>query len=612
MSAEADRGAARGERPRRGPAVRDAGFVPIEDYGVIGDGQSAALVACDGSVDWWTAPAMDSPPLFAAVLDPAAGGRFTLEPAVPYQASRRYLPHTNVLETTFSTRDGAVRVIDSVNQGVNGLLAWPELSREIQPQHGEVPMRWRVAPGSRFDTARARARHGDVPLLHCGELMAALVVEHAGEPRPGPGEFSGEFVARPGTNALLALVLDDRGPVVVPSPGTVRRRRELTESAWRTWCDTIPYDGPDRELVERSALALKLLTYAPTGAMAAAATTSLPERIGGDRNYDYRYCWIRDTSFVLESFIQLGLMQEVQATLTWMLNAIAPTAPEIHPFYTLHGSAAEDGDELSLRGYRDSAPVRHGNSAVDQPQWGNYGDLLECVWLAVDRSGTQLDADSGQLLSGLADRVCEIWTEPDCGIWELETRRHNTFSKVGCWVTLDRILRLADRGQVPARGRDRWQRERAAIRDWIDRKCWSQAKRAYTAWAGSDEPDAALLLLARTGFIEGRDPRFGRTVDAIRSELAEGPLLYRDTMLRKQEGAFVACSFWLVDALVRNGRPAEATEVWRGITAHASELGLFSEEIDPATGAFLGNVPQGLSHLSLISAACQLHDFGAS
>ena len=586
--------------------TRDGDFAPIEAYGMIGDGESAALVASDGAIDWWAAPAMDSAPVFAAILDPDGGGRFLLEPTVPYSAGRRYLPGTNVLETTFRTAAGSVRVIDSVNQAPGS-----ELARDVQPVDGRVPMRWEVAAGPRFGTGRPWARLGDVPLLHAGDLLIALVAERAGVPRPGPGSFSGEFVAMAGSGpgTLLALVAADGAPVVVPTADDVRRRRDATVAAWQEWSRTMPYDGPDREFVLRSALALKLLTYAPTGAMAAAATTSLPEQIGGDKNYDYRYGWIRDTSFVLDSFIQLGLTQEVQGTLAWMLGCIAQTAPDIHPFYGLRGHLADieaEETELGLRGYRDSAPCRGGNRAVDQPQWGNYGDLLECVWLAVDRAGAHLDPASADLLAALGNRVCDIWTEPDCGIWELTERRHNTFSKAGCWVALDRLLRLAERGQVSGRDADRWQAEKAAIHEWICRHCWSSKKNSFAAHAGADDLDAALLLLARTGFLSGSDQRFRDTVTAIRAELGEGRWLYRRSGARAEEGAFVACSFWLVDALVRSGQGAEARKLWHDLTAQASDLGLFAEEIDPASGAFLGNIPQGLSHLAVINAAVLL------
>jgi len=586
--------------------ARTDGFAPIESYGVIGDGESVALVGRDGAIDWWAVQAIDSPPLFAGLLDPRDGGCFTLEPAVPYEVKRRYLPGTNVLETTFSTDDGTVRVIDSLNQSANGLLPWAELARDIRAEDGEVPMRWRIAPGTLFHRVRPRARLREVPLLHAGDLMMAIVAERTGKAALELGAFSGEFVAKAGQDALLTLIVADHAPLVVPSVAEVRQRREATEVAWREWCDTVPYQGADRELVLRSMLALKLLTYAPTGAMAAAATTSLPEQIGGERNYDYRYGWIRDTSFVLDSFIQLGLTQEVQGTLSWMLHCISATAPVIHPFYGLRGHVPDEETELQLRGYRDSSPARGGNRAIGQPQFGCYGDLLECVWLAVDRAGAHLDPASADLLDALGNHVCDIWTEPDCGIWELDERQHNTFSKAGCWVALDRLIRLSERGQVSDRDVDRWKAEQHAIRAWVDENCWSQAKRSYVGHAGSDKLDASLLLLARSGFLDGKDRRFTQTIRAIRAELAAGPLLYRFTGADKIEGTFVACSFWLIDALVRNGHKPAARKLWRELTAYTSELGLLAEEVDPDTGAFLGNLPQGLSHLALLNAAALL------
>jgi GH15 family glucan-1,4-alpha-glucosidase len=474
-------------------------------------------------------------------------------------------------------------------------------------------MRWEITAGARFGTGRPWARLSEVPLLHAGDLLVALIAERAGVPRQGPGSFRGEFVATAGSGSLLALVAAENAPIVIPTADEVRGRRDATVKAWRSWARTVPYRGPDRELVLRSALALKLLTYAPTGAMAAAATTSLPEQIGGDKNYDYRYGWIRDTSFVLDSFIQLGLTQEVQGTLAWMLSCIRQTAPVIHPFYGLRGHLVDsesEETELRLRGYRDSAPCRGGNRAVDQPQWGNYGDLLECIWLAVDRAGAHLDAASADLLEALGNRVCDIWTEPDCGIWELTERRHNTFSKAGCWVALDRLIRLAASGQVSDRDVDRWQAEKTAVHEWICRYCWSGEKNSFTEYAGSDDLGAELLLLARTGFLSGSDQRFRDTVAAIRAELAEGPWLYRRSGARHEEGAFVACSFWLIDALIRSGQVADARKLWHELTARASDLGLFAEEIDPASGAFLGNIPQGLSHLAVINAAVLLAEAG--
>ena len=587
--------------------MRRDGFAPVGAYGLLGDGRSAALVAADGSVDWWAVPSMDAPPVFAALLDPEGGGAFTLEPAVPYQAERRYLPGTNVLETTFRTGGGVVRVVDALNRDVDGLLAWTELAREVRGGAGEVPMRWRVAPGDRFGRARPWAwRHDGRPLLRLQDQTIAVVADQAGEPRTGRAEVCGEFVACAGTDALLALTVGDGGPVPVPEASQVRTRLRATESAWRRWSDTVAYHGPDRDLVVRSALVLKLLTYAPTGGLLAAATTSLPERIGGKRNFDYRYGWVRDTSFALDTLIRLELQHDAHGTLSWLLGAVSGTAPDIRPFYGLRGDVPAEGGELPVRGYRDSRPAHEGNKAVSQRQWGNFGDMLQLVWLAASRGLVVLDPATARMLETVADRVCDVWQKPDAGIWELGTRRHYTFSKMACWVALDRAARLAGCGQLPTGNVARWRSEAAAVRDWIEAHCWSSARGSYSFYAGSDELDAAVLLAARMGYVDGDDQRFGQTIDAVRGELADGALVYRYTGAREQEGAFLACSFWLADALARAGRGSEARRVFREAAARRSDLGLLSEEIDPASGELLGNMPQALSHLALLMAACEL------
>jgi GH15 family glucan-1,4-alpha-glucosidase len=300
----------------------------------------------------------------------------------------------------------------------------------------------------------------------------------------------------------------------------------------------------------------------------------------------------------------------VHAVLTWLLEALSHTAPEVHVFYTLGGRPAGDAMEEVpfLRGYRDSRPIHVGNSAASQLQLGAYGDLIDAVHRAAE-IGYRLDARTGEMLSGVADRACDLWRLPDAGIWELGDTRHYTISKIGCWVALDRMVGLAEDGQVASLSLPRWRIERDRIRAWIERHCWSRTKQSLTFYAGTDDLDAAVLLAARTGFWDGDDPRLATTVDAIRQELgAGGPLLYRYSGQQDEEGAFVACSFWLVEALAHLGRLKEAEETLDGMLEYCNDLGLLSEEIDPATGELLGNFPQALSHLSLIGAAAALRN----
>ena len=370
------------------------------------------------------------------------------------------------------------------------------------------------------------------------------------------------------------------------------------------------YDGPWQEEVARSALALKLLIFAPRGSIAAAPTTSLPEVVGGDKNYDYRYAWVRDSTYTLDALMRLELPEQVQESFAWLLGAVGATAPELRPFYDIEGGVPERCDELPhLRGYRDSRPVRYGNAANVQLQLGSWGDLLETADLYVSQ-GNALDADTAELLARCVDRVGVIWTEEDSGIWELHTLRHYTSSKLSVWTALDRSLRLAGEGQLPDAHVAFWREQRDRVHSWIEERCWSERLGAYAGWADEGEAlDAAVLRAVRTGYPERE--RLERTVDLVRERLAAGgALLYRTSEHVGREGAFLACSFWLAEALARLGRPGEAREVMDDLLGRANDLGLLSEEVDPESGELLGNFPQGLSHLALINAAGAIADAG--
>ncbi len=589
--------------------ARRAGYAPIDSYAALGDGRTVALVAADGSIDWLPVPAIDAPPAFAALLDAGQGGRLELAPAADFTVDRRYLPGTAVLETTFHTGHGTVTVTDALNRYGNRPLPWTELARVVRAERGAVPMRWRVAPGRRFGTAEPWTQWqqqdgGLVPLIRLGDQSLAIVTAGAGQPQLGQHEVSGEFTAAPGDPSLLAVTAADDGPVVVPAAGHIIDRVEATAAGWQAWRRTVGYAGPHADAVARSALTLALLTITATGANAAAATTSLPEAIGGQRNFDYRFTWVRDASFALDALTYLDLLPEVQAILSWLLRAVRQTAPDVHVFYTLDGQPASPREQdLPLAGYLGTGPVHAGNSAASQRQLGAYGHLMDAAYRYV-RHGGLLDGATGSMLADLADKVCDVWRLPDAGLWELGDYQHYTSSKLGCWVALDRAGWLADRGQLPGWHSGRWRTAAGEISDWIDEHCWSAAKEAYTMHAGTDDLDAAVLLAGRTGFCDGNPERLRSTITAVRRELtAGGPLLYRYTGMRGQEGAFAACSFWLVEALGRTGQHEEAAAVFDAMLAYRNDVGLLSEEIDPKTGQLLGNFPQGLSHLALIGAA---------
>jgi GH15 family glucan-1,4-alpha-glucosidase len=595
--------------------MRIDGYAEIRDYAVIGDGRTAALVASDGAIDWLCLPNFDSPSVFAAALDAERGGALVLQPSIPFDVSRQYLAGTNVLETTFHTDRGSVRVVDAMTLPDDRLGPMRELARSIEGLSGTVPMRWRFAP--RFDYARVEPRcewRADVPTATYGSDAVAVRSWDAGTPAWRGGAAEAEFEARQGSRALLALASAFAEPLVLPGRAAVERRVERTIQFWRAWTADREkaYQGPWRDAVVRGALALKLLIFAPSGATAAAATTSLPETIGGVRNWDYRFCWIRDSNFLIATLLRLGCRGEAQSLFWWFMQATALTEPSLQVLYRLDGGADAPERELTtLSGYRGSRPVRIGNGAIDQRQLDIYGDLLETAWLYAGGRHT-IDHDTGVVLGRITDLVCDLWRSPDCGIWEVRSApQHFAHSKAMCWVALDRAIRLAEEGDLPSRHIDRWRREAAAVRDFIERECWSERHGSYTRAAGSDEVDASLLMLSTVRYGDPAGPRMLGTIDAVSRALRHGPFVYRylsEDGLPGSEGCFLNCSFWLVAALARAGRVSEARDLMSDLVARANDVGLYSEEIDPVNGAFLGNFPQALVHLSLIDAALAIND----
>jgi GH15 family glucan-1,4-alpha-glucosidase len=585
------------------------GYAPIRDYALIGDGRTCALVARDGSIDWLALPRLDSATVFARLLDAERGGSFELAPEIEFRVERKYLEDSNVLQTTFVTARGTVRVTDAITLDHGGLLPWFELVRRIDGVSGSVPMRWRIVP--RFG---AGEKPGETSIDRIGDAIRAtsrglsLVVYpfEAGEPQHTESEVTASFETENGSSGSLVLRATHDEPIPVARRDWAERRLADTADDWKRWLAGAGVEGEWNEAARRSALVLRLLTYVPTGAIVAAPTTSLPERIGGDRNYDYRYSWVRDTAYTLDALINLDLLVQVHASFAWLLDAIEETEPDLHVFYDLDGAVVSGQEELDLDGYRGSRPVRRGNSAAGQLQLCCYGDLLETAELYV-RDGNALDDATARRLAEILDHLTTIWTEADSGIWELPEQRQYTVSKLGVWTAFDRALRLVDRGQLPRGRAARWRECARDVRELVEQECWSEARGCYVMFPGSVKLDASVLRISRMGFLDVAGERFRSIVDAIREELDAGEgLLYRYSGQQRTEGAFVACSFWLVEALARAGRVDEARETMRRVLAHGNDVGLFAEEIDPETGAFLGNFPQGLSHLALINAAAAI------
>jgi len=587
--------------------MRTGGYAAIRDYAAIGDGRAVALVAADGAIDWLCTPDLDSPSVFAALLDADRGGSFELCPTEPFRVERRYLPGTNILETTFHTDGGAVRVVDAMTLAGPGLSPFRELARRIEGLAGHVSLRWHIEPrfGYAGATTRIERRLG-IPVASSGASALAVQCWNADESVAGQGAIGGSIDLSAGESALIALSIAHQEPLVFSSREQVEERIEASARAWAEWSSGRNYDGPWADAVIRSALALKLLVHAPSGAVAAAATTSLPEDVGGERNWDYRFCWVRDSAFTLGAFLGLGCAADARAYFWWLMQASQLTHPRLHVLYRLDGGARAPERTLPLSGYRDSRPVRIGNGAATQLQLDTYGELLQTAWLYAG-SGQRIDDDIARRLAEMADLVCRIWRDPDAGIWEVRSEpRHFTQSKMMCWVALDRALDLARRGLIPDRHAQRWAREAQSIQEFVETRCFSGQKRSYTRAAESEELDASLLLGVLLSYGDPGSDRWAGTIEAVRRELGNGPLVRRytgDDGLAGPEGAFLTCSFWLAEALARSGRVEYAARLMDQLVALGNDVGLYAEEIEPASGAFLGNFPQGLSHLALINAA---------
>ena len=594
-------------------------YPPIGDYALIGDCRGAALVSREGSLDWLCFPRFDSPSLFAALLDSAAGGRFSVRPTNGFQTERRYRPDTAILETTFHCPNGAVVLRDlmpvaSEDEKLAELTPDHEVLRELEALTGEVQLSVRYDPRPDYGRIQPVLRQRGSFGLWCEAGGGALLL------RTDPplhwtldGQGAQATVRlRAGEHAYLSLTYSEEAPAVIPPLGRAAAERVARSARWwRGWASRCRYQGPYREAVLRSALTLKLLTYAPSGAVIAAPTTSLPEQLGGVRNWDYRYCWLRDAAFTLRALFALGYAEEATAFVNWLLHATRLTWPELQVVYNVFGEARLPERELPhLEGYEGARPVRVGNDAHGQLQLDVYGEVIDAAAQFVHQGG-RLDHETSRLLRGLGETVCKRWREPDEGIWEGRSGRvHHTHSHVLCWVALDRLIDLHDGGhlRLPV---GQLRRERAAIRDAIETRGFADALESYTQRFGGKELDASLLVLPLYGYCAATDSRMRSTCQRIHEQLSHGSFIYRykaesDDGLPPGEGAFGICSFWAVECLALGGEVARATAAFEQLLGYANDVGLIAEEVDPDSGAMLGNFPQAFTHVGLINAALTL------
>jgi GH15 family glucan-1,4-alpha-glucosidase len=580
----------------------------IEDYALIGDCETAALVAKDGSIDWLCLPRFDSPACFAALLDAPESGRWQLAPAGKTRVSRRYLPHTLILETTFHTKGGVVTVTDFMPRRARH----PKIVRIVKGKRGGVRMHMDLV--IRFDFGLTVPWVTQQP---DGTLVAISgpnrFVLSTSVPLRGEGLHTiAEFDVRAGQSLSFELTYGD-SIKSLPAKGNPKAALKTTERWWRNWISQCKYKGPFSADVERSLIVLKALIYEPTGGIIAAPTTSLPEQFGASLNWDYRYCWLRDATFTILGLMHAGFHDEAGAFRRWLMRSVAGSPEQIQVLYGPTGERLLREWEVPwLKGYCDASPVRVGNAASEQLQLDLYGELADVLYQA--RIASKRDGEDFDVEYALLEHLCKVWREPDHGIWEVRgKRRHYTHSKVMTWVAFDRTIRSVERFKLKAPSLNQWRRVREQIHKDICMRGFDARLGSFVQFYGSKEVDASLLLLPLVGFLPPTDPRITGTVKRIEKALVRNGFVMRYRLNKpgghstNREGTFLPCSFWLADYYELIGRQKLASDVLKRLLAVQNDVGLFSEEYDPKAGRFLGNLPQALTHVALVNTIINLH-----
>ncbi|MDB5048971.1 MAG: hypothetical protein JWO30_2042 [Fibrobacteres bacterium] len=596
----------------------DYDYLPIEDYGVIGDLHTVALVGMNGSIDWCCLPHFDSPSLFGAILDKHKGGRWQIAAVHPGSRKQMYFPDTNVLITRFLGAEGVGEVMDCMPVEEDVLprekAEYHRIIRQVTAVRGAVTFRLFCEPAFNYGRDAHEIHVSEAGALFSATAMAVGLISPVPLTRVAKG-VGAEFILKAGESLSFILRQAEKADnrTLLSRPTESEQLVQPTILFWKRWLARSRYRGRWRETVDRSALTLKLLTYAPTGAIVAAPTCSLPESIGGGRNWDYRYTWIRDASFTVYAFLRIGFTEEARHFMEWMAARLREVKPRgrLQIMYGINGEHALDETILShWEGYRKSGPVRIGNGAYGQHQLDIYGEMMDSVYLC-NKYVTPISHDLWHSLTDILEWMVEHWRDADEGIWEMRGgKRQNTHSKVMCWVALDRALRLSAKRSLPIK-RAAWEKERDEIYRTVMDKGWNPKLRSFVRSAGSADLDASCLLMPMVKFISPTDPRMISTLDAIQRDLVSDSLVYRYRAesgvdgLKGPEGTFSMCSFWWVECLARAGKLEEARLTFEKMLGYANHLGLYAEEIGQG-GEALGNFPQAFTHLGLISAAFNL------
>ena len=598
--------------------------VKLSDYALIGNSRAAALVSNNGSVDWCCLPEFDSPSIFAAILSPGEGGHFSINPASEFSSAQNYIADTNVVETLFEASGGGARLTDAFTaqeEAAKHANLFPdhELLRVLEGVSGRVCFKMELVPRTYYGKRRPALKdqkklgihlywRGDIYIFQTTLRpdQLAIHIEDA--------KVMAQFEVMEGQQVVFSLSYSNQSPAILPElEKTGWERMQQTIRYWKKWVGNCRYTGIYEEQVKRSALTLKLLSHAPSGAIIAAPTTSLPEQPGGARNWDYRYCWLRDASFTTRVLVKLGFEEEAHAYMNWILHATRLTRPRLQVVYSVFGHASLKEKTLDwLSGYMGSRPVRIGNGADGQFQLDVYGEVLD-AFFSYAHLVKSFDRDTRKFIVGIGESICKLWDRPDNGIWEIRSAcSHHTHSKVMAGVGLDRLIRLSEKFHWENVPLEKYRRIAAAIRQEVDSKGYNQSLQSYTRTFGGEDLDASLLTLPLVGYCAPSSPKMISTMHMIQRQLSKNGLIYRyraiEDGLEGSEGTFGICGFWLAENLAKAGELKKATQLFERMLQCAGPSGLLSEELDPDTYELLGNYPQGFTHIGLINAALTIQE----
>jgi GH15 family glucan-1,4-alpha-glucosidase len=596
-------------------------MLSLKDYSLIGNSRAAALVSKHGSIDWCCLPEFHAPALFSAILDQNKGGLFSISPVETYQSLQQYVPKTNVLQTVFKTGTGELTLTDAFVASTE-----EEKKQALFPDHeilrilrctGQVRIRMQFEPTLFYGRSRpVLTIHNKIGIKFSSKENVYFLRSSLSEGtiKASKNKAFATFELREGEEAIFSFSCSSQSPAIVPElSSTGNGRMTGTIHFWQNWSAQCSYEGIYKEQVIRSALVLKLLAHAPSGSIIAAPTTSLPEEIGGERNWDYRYCWLRDASFTVRALLKLGFELEARAYMNWILHATRLTQPNLQIVYSVYGQARLKEQELPwLSGFKNSTPVRIGNGAYNQYQLDVYGEVLDAFF---SYSGIieAFDRETQKFLLGLGDVICKLWDIPDNGIWEMRSfPQHHTHSKVMAWVGLDRLIALIEKYKWKATNPGRYKTTKAAIEKQITTRGYNSKLQCYTSTLDGNSIDASSLIFSLVRFCEASSKEMTSTVEQIREHLSKNKLIFRyrgtDDGIQGGEGCFGICNFWLAENLAKSGRVKEAIDIFEAVLNTASPTGLLSEEMDPTTNEPLGNYPQGFTHIGLINAALSINE----